>query len=51
MKVPSKITRPPVGYKTLEYKGYKFFLPKFFVKKKGKESEFMNIERKETTSI
>jgi hypothetical protein len=37
-----------VGYKTLEFKGYRFFIPKLFVKKKGKESEFINVEQKET---
>ena len=43
-KIPSKILMPPVGYKTVEFKGYKYFLPKLFVRKKGKESEYINIE-------
>ena len=36
--------KPPLGYKTHEFKGYKFFLPKFYARKKGKESEYKHIE-------
>jgi len=47
-KIPSKIVQPFLGYKTLEFKGYKFFVPKLFVRKKGKESEYINVEQRET---
>ena len=40
-----------MGYKTLEFKGYKFFMPKLFVRKKGKESEYINVEQREAVLI
>ncbi|CDW74435.1 arm repeat protein [Stylonychia lemnae] len=50
-KIPSKILAPPVGYKALEFKGYKFFIPKLFIRKKGKESEYINVEQKENVVV
>ena len=50
-KIPSKILQPPIGYKTVDFKGYRFFLPKIFVRKKGKESEYINLEQKEAIVI
>ena len=50
-KIPSKLTHPPPLYKALQFKGYKFFIPKLFVRKKGKESEYINIETKEQFAI
>jgi len=41
-KIPAIITHPPNSYKTIEYKGYRFFLQKDFTKKRGKDSEFGN---------
>lgn len=35
---------PSAGYKAVDFKGYKFFLPKLFARKKGKESEYINVE-------
>jgi len=46
-KIPSVITAASQGYKTVEFKGYKFYLPKLYVKKKGKESVYVNVETKE----
>lgn len=44
-RVPSKITAPPPNNNFFEFKGYRFFLPKFFIRKRGKETEFKNIEK------
>lgn len=48
-KIPKKITHPPenkdgIKYKSETYKNYKFFMPKEFVKKRGKESEYEQAE-------
>lgn len=39
-KIPSVIQKAPTKYKKLDYKGYIFFLPKLYLRRKGKDSEF-----------
>jgi hypothetical protein len=39
-RVPLKVLEPPKQYKPISYNGYRFFLPKSFYRRKGKESEF-----------
>lgn len=50
-RVPSSLTKAPNGYKSIEFKGYKFFLPRMFIKKKGKESEYVDTERKDSMLV
>ena len=40
MKIPQVIQKAPAQYRKMLYKGYHFFLPKSYNRKKGKESEF-----------
>eukprot|EP00347_Sterkiella_histriomuscorum_P016136 403354352 len=50
-KIPSRILAAPMGYRPIEFKGYKFFLPKLFARKKGKESEYINVEQRENIVV
>ena len=35
----------------MEFRGYRFFMPKLFVKRKGKESEYVNRDNPKTSFL
>ncbi|TNV85265.1 hypothetical protein FGO68_gene15236 [Halteria grandinella] len=50
-KIPIQILQPPNQHRTVEYKGYRFFLPKVIIKRKGKDSEYVNRDNPKTTFL
>lgn len=42
LRVPDQVLKPPPQYRSPEYQGYRFYLPKAFAKQKGKNGVFAN---------